>query len=61
MVPLLPKDIQNKFESFALEATAARRQAHALLDAAKRAVEIAIEHNEQAALEYLAAFNKKAR
>jgi hypothetical protein len=37
-----------------------RRQAHALLDAAKRAVEIAIEHNEQAALEYLAAFEREA-
>lgn len=34
----------------------ARSQAHALLEAAKRAVEIAIEESEAAALAYLAGF-----
>ncbi len=38
------------------DARTARRQAHALLEAAKRAVEIAIEDSEAAALDYLAEF-----
>lgn len=42
------------------QARAARRQAHALLEAAKRAVEIAIEDSEAAALAYLAGLDSMA-
>jgi len=58
---LTPDSIQKEIHNMVISAFSARRQAHALLDAAKRAVEIAIEHSEQAALEYLAAFDKEAR
>jgi restriction endonuclease S subunit len=55
---LTPDSIQKEIHNMVIRAFSARRQAHALLDAAKRAVEIAIEHNEQAALEYLAAIGE---
>jgi len=54
-LPILPIKQQEGIKIALNNGEAARRQARALLDAAKRAVEIAIEHNEQAALEYLAA------
>lgn len=53
LVPILPIDAQTKYEALAQESYFARRQAHALLEAAKRAVEIAIEQGEAEALAYL--------
>jgi len=59
LLPILPINQQEKIKSLVNSGESFRRQAHALLDAAKRAVEIAIEHNEQAALAYLAAFDRE--
>lgn len=53
---LAPDAIQQKIRELVISAFSARRQAHALLEAAKRAVEIAIEGSEAAALDYLAEF-----
>ncbi len=50
-----PLDIQKRIRDQVENAYAARRRAHRLLDAAKRAVEIAIESSEADALAYLAA------
>ncbi|WP_395095258.1 restriction endonuclease subunit S [Armatimonas sp.] len=52
-IPVLPPDEQKAFETLALSAGTARRTAAELLERAKRAVEIAIEQSEEAALEYL--------
>ncbi|MCB1874813.1 MAG: restriction endonuclease subunit S [Chromatiales bacterium] len=52
-VPVLPKYQQNAFEVLAKQSDVKRNNASHLLDAAKRAVEIAIERNESAALNYL--------
>lgn len=49
----IAKDAEKKIVRAVQSAHAARRQAHALLDAAKRAVEIAIENSEADALRYL--------
>ncbi|MGE0133216.1 MAG: restriction endonuclease subunit S, partial [Blastocatellales bacterium] len=52
-VPVLPQTVQSKFQQLAESAHTARREARELLERAKRAVEIAIEQNEAAALSYL--------
>lgn len=52
-IPLLSADDQAEFERYAKQARAAKQRAAQLLDAAKRAVEIAIEDSEAAALAYL--------
>ncbi len=52
-LPIVPLTEQERLEAFAHEAAAARTQARALLAQAKRAVEIAIEKSEVAALKYL--------
>jgi hypothetical protein len=52
---LLPDDATNKkVKQQIIAARAARREAHALLDRAKRAVEVAIEKNEAAGMAVLA-------
>ncbi len=50
---LAPASIQQQIHDLVVHAFSARRQAHALLEAAKRAVEIAIEDSETAALDFL--------
>ncbi len=52
-LPILPVEQQVTIKIALNTGETARRQAHALLDAAKRAVEIAIEESEAAALAYL--------
>jgi hypothetical protein len=52
-LPIIPDSEQKRFEVLAREAAAARAQARASLDKAKRGVEIAIEESESAALKYL--------
>jgi len=52
-IPNIPVDIQQTIEKSALAARQAKQRATQLLDAAKRAVEIAIERDEKTALEYL--------
>lgn len=52
----IAKDAEAEIVNAVQSAHAARRQAHSLLEAAKRAVEIAIEESEAAALAYLAEF-----
>ncbi len=59
-VPILPDDQQAEFEEFAIQAARCRIRAANLLDAAKRAVEIAIEDSETAALQHLASFDLPA-
>jgi hypothetical protein len=59
-VPILPDDQQTEFEKFALQAAQYRIRAADLLDAARHAVEIAIEESEAAALRYLASFDLSA-
>lgn len=54
-VPILPIKQQEEIKLHLDKGEDARRQAHALLEAAKRAVEIAIEQNEAEALAFLAA------
>jgi len=49
----IAKDAESEIVNAVQSAHAARRQAHALLEAAKRAVEITIEDSEAAALAYL--------
>lgn len=56
-VPLIPERAQLEFERQAKSAADARTHAADLLEAAKRAVEIAIEQSEAAALAYLAKVN----
>lgn len=52
-IPKIPAATQQAIEQSALAARQARQRASQLLDAAKRAVEIAIEQDEKAALTYL--------
>ncbi|KAF0189345.1 MAG: hypothetical protein FD168_600 [Desulfobulbaceae bacterium] len=56
---LTSDSIQKKIHDMSARVDTARPQAHALLEAAKRTVEITIEQSEQAALEYLAAIDKE--
>lgn len=55
LIPRLLKEHQQEVRDSILFARAVRQHAHALLDRAKRAVEIAIEDSETAALAYLEA------
>ncbi len=51
--PVIPQAASNEIVSAVRTAHAAREQAHSLLTQAKRAVEIAIEDSEAAALRFL--------
>ncbi len=52
-VPLIPNDIQEEIKQKVTESFALRRQSKHLLECAKRAVEIAIEQDEQTAIDWL--------
>jgi restriction endonuclease S subunit len=52
-IPLLPLSIQQEIASLVQQSHEARRKAKELLEIAKRAVEIAIEENEEKAQEYI--------
>jgi hypothetical protein len=54
-MPELPDELEAQIVAHVQDARAAKARAAALLDAAKRAVEIAIEDSEAAALAHLAA------
>lgn len=55
-IPLVRMVIQGQIAEFIKESFALKQQAQQLLEAAKRAVEIAIEQNEEAAMAYLQPF-----
>jgi len=55
-IPILPFEQQTKIKEQTEQAEASRKQADNLLEAAKRAVEIAIEDSEEAAMHYLEPF-----
>lgn len=52
-IPIIPPAVQTIFEQLACDAVASRAKATSLLAKAKRAVEIAIEESESAAIKYL--------
>jgi len=54
IVPNIPPDEQDEIAALVQQSHAARREAKMLLDKAKRAVEIAIEENEERAISFLA-------
>ena len=54
VVPVLPLSIQHEIRSLILKARQLRAASEHLLEAAKRAVEIAIEQDEATAMAYLA-------
>ena len=58
-IPILDIQEQQQFENLIQEARRRKEHAHLLLNAAKRAVEIAIETDEATVLEYLKATNEK--
>lgn len=53
LIPLAPRPKQELLGGLALQAESARKRARLLLEQAKRAVEIAIEENEDAAMKFL--------
>ncbi len=53
VIPILPEDKQAEIEQKVLESFNLRKRAKDLLEHAKRAVEIAIEQDEQAAIDWL--------
>jgi hypothetical protein len=53
---MIPKPEQEALQLLILQTEAARNKSRLLLDQAKRAVEIAIEENEDAAMEFLKGF-----
>lgn len=53
IIPLIPIETQQKIASFVQQSHEARRKAKELLEAAKKAVEIAIENCEEEALEHI--------
>ena len=53
VIPILPKEKQSEIEQKVLESFNLRKRAKDLLEHAKRAVEIAIEQDEQAAIDWL--------
>ena len=55
-IPEIPLAVQQRVQSAVRQSYEARRQANRFLEAAKRAVEIAIEDSEARALEYLSEF-----
>jgi len=56
-IPLLPLSTQQKIAELVKQSHEARKKAKELLEIAKRAVEIAIENNEEEALNYISKFN----
>ena len=56
-IPRIPEDIQKKIDTKVEEARSAKQRAIQLLDAAKRAVEIAIEQDEKSALAFLESYS----
>jgi restriction endonuclease S subunit len=58
-IPLLPLPIQQKIASLVQQSHEARKKSKELLEIAKRAVEIAIEENEEEALSYIAETENK--
>jgi len=57
LIPILPQNIQDSISSFVEQSFTLKHQSEHLLEVAKRAVEIAIEENEEKAIEYI---NKNA-
>ncbi|MGC8964307.1 MAG: hypothetical protein ACP5KI_02940 [Brevinematia bacterium] len=58
-IPLLPLSTQQKIAQLVQKSHEARKKAKELLEVAKRAVEIAIESDENKALEYISSFVEK--
>jgi len=58
-IPILPLSTQQKIASLVQKSYEARKKAKELLEIAKRAVEIAIEEDEEKALDYIFSQNKK--
>ncbi|HOP34623.1 MAG TPA: restriction endonuclease subunit S [Defluviitoga tunisiensis] len=58
IIPLLPLSTQQKIASLVQKSHEARRKAKELLEAAKKAVEIAIENSEEEALNYISNYEK---
>jgi restriction endonuclease S subunit len=56
-IPVIPKDTQKKIAAFVQRSFTLKTQSECLLEAAKRAVEIAIEQDEAAGMAYLAREN----
>lgn len=52
-LPILPDEIQTEIQQKVTESFDLRKQSKHLLESAKRAVEIAIEEDEQTAMEWL--------
>jgi restriction endonuclease S subunit len=52
-IPIVDKMIQNKIKEKIVYSFVLKKQSEQLLEAAKRAVEIAIEEDEQAAMKYI--------
>jgi len=52
-IPIISIETQEKISGLVIQSHAARREAKALLEKAKRAVEIAIEENEERAIEFI--------
>lgn len=57
-IPLLPTDIQNSIKQKVTESFNLRKQSQQLLESAKKAVEMAIEQDEQGAIDWLKAQTK---
>ena len=53
IIPLLPQSIQSKISAKIQQSFESREKSKQLLEVAKRAVEIAIEENEEAGLKYI--------
>ena len=53
VIPILPEEKQTQIQQKVTEASNLRKQSKHLLECAKRAVEIAIEQDEQTAIEWL--------
>ena len=60
IIPILEKEKQAEIEQKVIESFNGRTRAKDLLEHAKRAVEIAIEQNEQAAIEWLESVSEVA-
>lgn len=59
VIPILPQEKQAEIQEKVLESFTLRKRAKDLLEHAKRAVEIAIEQDEQAAIDWLESVSKK--
>lgn len=60
LIPILPEDKQSQIQQKVTESFSPRKQSKHLLECAKRAVEIAIEQNEDAAIKWLQEQTKEA-